>query len=80
MDRRKMDFPDCSISPLNHDGTSSRLTAYAIRSPLGSEESGVGCPRVVVGDAAQIASAHFSNVTALCSRREVPETSAIVDF
>jgi hypothetical protein len=31
-------------------------TVYAIRSPLGSEERGVACPRVVVGDAAQMAS------------------------
>jgi hypothetical protein len=27
-----------------------------MRSPLGSEDSGVGCPLVVVGDAAQMAS------------------------
>ena len=32
-------------------------TAYAILSPLGSEDKGVGWPRVVVGEAAQIASA-----------------------
>lgn len=35
-------------------------TAYAIRSPLGSDERGVGCPRVVVGDAAQMASVWMS--------------------
>jgi hypothetical protein len=40
MDRTKTDFPD----------------AYAILAPLGSEESGVGCPLVVVGAAAQMAS------------------------
>jgi hypothetical protein len=50
------------------------LTAYAIRSPLGSEESGVGWPRVVVGDAAQIASAHFSNNTAYCALGTIPDT------
>ena len=33
-----------------------RLTAEAIRSPLGSEDRGVACPRVVEGDAAQMAS------------------------
>ena len=32
-------------------------TAYAILSPLGSEDKRVGWPRVVVGEAAQIASA-----------------------
>jgi hypothetical protein len=32
------------------------LTAYAIRSPLGSEDRGVGWPLFVVGDAAQMAS------------------------
>jgi hypothetical protein len=32
------------------------LTAYAMRSPLGSVESCVGWPRVVVGDAANILS------------------------
>jgi hypothetical protein len=42
-------------------------TAYAIRSPLGSEESGVGCPRVVVGAAAQMASVSAS--AAGCSYR-----------
>lgn len=40
MDRRKTDLPD----------------AYAIRSPFGSAERGVGCPRVVVGEAAHMAS------------------------
>lgn len=38
---------------LEHSGT---LTAYARRSPLGSEDSWVGWPRVVDGDGAQIAS------------------------
>lgn len=33
-----------------------RLTAYAIRSPLESEESCVGRPRLVVGEAAKILS------------------------
>jgi hypothetical protein len=37
-------------------GLGSSCTAYAIRSPLGSDERGVGCPRVVEGEAAQIAS------------------------
>jgi hypothetical protein len=32
------------------------LTAYAIRSPLGSEESCVGLPRSVLGEAARILS------------------------
>ena len=32
------------------------LLAYAIRSPFESEERGVGEPRVVVGEAAQMAS------------------------
>ena len=32
------------------------LLAYAIRSPLGSEDSWVGWPRVVVGAAAHMAS------------------------
>jgi len=36
----------------------SVFTAYAIRSPFGSAERGVGCPRVVVGEAAQMASDH----------------------
>ena len=36
------------------------LTAYAIRSPFESEESIVGEPRVVVGEAAQIASIQVS--------------------
>ena len=36
------------------------LTAYAIRSPLGSDERGVACPRVVVGEAAQMASVSVS--------------------
>jgi hypothetical protein len=35
-------------------------TAYAIRSPLGSDERGVGCPRVVEGEAAQMASGRVS--------------------
>lgn len=35
---------------------SLKLTAYAILSPFESEDSGVGCPRTVVGAAAQIAS------------------------
>jgi hypothetical protein len=35
------------------------LTAYAIRSPFASDERIVGCPRVVVGEAAQIASIGF---------------------
>lgn len=33
------------------------LEAYVIRSPFESLDSGVGAPRVVVGDAAQMASA-----------------------
>ena len=33
-----------------------RLTAYARRSPFGSEDSCVGWPRVVEGEGAQIAS------------------------
>ena len=32
------------------------LTAYAILSPFESAERGVGCPRVVEGEAAKIAS------------------------
>lgn len=54
-----MDLPDCStaVSLSLVAQTPSSLTAYAIRSPLGSDERGVGCPRVVVGDAAQTASA-----------------------
>jgi hypothetical protein len=34
----------------------SGRTAYAIRSPLESVDSGVGWPRAVVGEAAQVAS------------------------
>lgn len=36
------------------------LDAYAILSPLESADSGVGCPRVVLGEAAQMASAKQS--------------------
>jgi hypothetical protein len=57
-----MDLPDCHMSaqwPLAA-GVGPVLTAYAIRSPLGSDERGVGCPRVVVGDAAQMASGMVS--------------------
>lgn len=64
MDRKKTDLPAYSVSSepravplyvalLLH-------TAYAIRSPLGSDDRGVGCPRVVVGAAAQMASALVS--------------------
>ena len=42
---------------LNPIGRSKALTAYAMRSPFASEESGVGCPLVVDGEAAQMASA-----------------------
>lgn len=56
-------------------------TAYAIRSPLGSEESGVGCPRVVVGDAAQMASVYVSSraqhSTRIPKLSHLPETSDI---
>jgi hypothetical protein len=55
-------------------------TAYAIRSPLGSEESGVGCPRVVVGAAAQMASVCVRQRRGLLvhgSVWSVPETSDI---
>lgn len=60
MDRRKTDLPaysgpsECEAAP--RQACVGVHTAYASRSPLGSEESGVGCPRVVVGDAAQMAS------------------------
>lgn len=39
------------------NGCVGRPTAYAIRSPFASDERIVGCPRCVVGEAAQIASA-----------------------
>lgn len=38
------------------------LTAYATRSPFASDERIVGCPRVVVGEAAHTAS--FETVSA----------------
>ena len=60
MDRKKTDLPAyklASESNLVRQGVRGVLhTAYAIRSPLGSEERGVGCPRVVVGAAAHMAS------------------------
>ena len=34
-------------------------TAYAMRSPLGSVDSTVGCPLVVLGRAAQMASGYI---------------------
>jgi hypothetical protein len=45
----------CACAPHGVSG-GRRPTAYAIRSPFGSDERGVGCPRVVEGEAAQIAS------------------------
>ena len=60
MDRKKTDLPAYGVSseiravPLNV--ALHPHTAYAIRSPFGSDDRGVGCPRVVVGAAAQMAS------------------------
>jgi hypothetical protein len=45
-----------SISRVSLDLKRCRLTAYAMRSPLGSVESWVGLPRSVLGDAARILS------------------------
>ena len=60
MERRKMDLLDCDGGMSVNGGFGSRrwrdLTAYAMRSPLGSAESWVGCPRVVEGEGAQMAS------------------------
>lgn len=55
----------CCVYCFEIDGSSMGRTktdlfeAYAIRSPFESELSGVGEPRVVVGEAAQIASKCF---------------------
>ena len=60
MDRKKTDLPAYKLASetnLVRRGVRGVVhTAYAIRSPLGSEERGVGCPRVVVGAAAHMAS------------------------
>ena len=52
-------------------------TAYAMRSPLGSEERGVGCPRAVVGDAAHMASVLISFCNSSGSANAIPEISDI---
>lgn len=58
MDRKKTDLPAYKLASETNavPRRTGVHTAYAIRSPLGSEERGVGCPRVVVGAAAQMAS------------------------
>ena len=62
MERRKMDLFDYAVSCQYGivlylgDRRKGSSTAYAMRSPFASEESGVGWPRVVLGDAAQMAS------------------------
>jgi hypothetical protein len=59
-----MDFPDYvrPVSSCTLWHMAFWRTAYAMRSPLGSDERGVGCPRVVVGEAAQMASVRVVSV------------------
>jgi hypothetical protein len=56
MERRKMDLLDCVQCQCHIIQSRVCHTAYAMRSPFASEERVVGWPRVVVGDAAQMAS------------------------
>jgi hypothetical protein len=59
MSRRKMDLLDFGMSEsywLGSEWCMLGRTAYAMRPPFASEDRGVGCPRVVLGDGAQMAS------------------------
>jgi hypothetical protein len=71
--RTKMDLLDYTKSGrglMRQPAGRSEHTAYAIRSPFGSVDRIVGCPRFVVGDAAQIASITLLGLTTIDSRTD----------